>query len=76
MSINTCANKSPLPPEFVLTRRLSRSFGPYFLSIAFLPLLAASKTKARYGDKFQPQIINTVSMNGWTKVRRGVSSLR
>ncbi|PRQ72928.1 NAD-P-binding protein [Rhodotorula toruloides] len=43
------------------------TFGPYFLSIAFLPLLAASKTKAPYGEKFQPQIINTVSMNGWTK---------
>ncbi|GAA6046445.1 hypothetical protein RTBOTA2_000761 [Rhodotorula toruloides] len=45
------------------------TFGPYFLSIAFLPLLAASKTKAPYGEKFQPQIINTVSMNGWTKAR-------
>ncbi|BGP29119.1 hypothetical protein JCM10296v2_000857 [Rhodotorula toruloides] len=43
------------------------TFGPYFLSIAFLPLLAAAKTKASYGQKFQPQIINTVSMNGWTK---------
>ncbi|GAA6040789.1 hypothetical protein JCM8097_003301 [Rhodosporidiobolus ruineniae] len=43
------------------------TIGPYFLSIAFLPLLTASKTKAPYGDKFQPQIINTSSMNGWTK---------
>ncbi|KPV78702.1 uncharacterized protein RHOBADRAFT_23779 [Rhodotorula graminis WP1] len=43
------------------------SFGPYFLSIAFLPLLCASKSKAPYGDRFQPQIINTSSMNGWTK---------
>ncbi|BGP21914.1 hypothetical protein JCM10295v2_000791 [Rhodotorula toruloides] len=44
-----------------------QEFGPYFLSIAFLPLLAASKNKAPYGEQFQPQIINTVSMNGWTK---------
>ncbi|GAA6010402.1 hypothetical protein JCM10207_005211 [Rhodosporidiobolus poonsookiae] len=43
------------------------TIGPYFLSIAFLPLLTASKTSAPYGDKFQPQIINTSSMNGWTK---------
>ncbi|TNY21735.1 NAD(P)-binding protein [Rhodotorula diobovata] len=43
------------------------SIGPYFLSIAFLPLLCASKTKAPYGDRFQPQIVNTSSMNGWTK---------
>ncbi|GAA5839579.1 hypothetical protein JCM11251_003551 [Rhodosporidiobolus azoricus] len=43
------------------------SIGPYFLSIAFLPLLTASKTQAPYGEKFQPQIINTSSMNGWTK---------
>lgn len=47
------------------------SLGPYFLSSAFLPLLVASKSKAPYGDKFEPQIINTVSMNGWTKVRAG-----
>ncbi|GAA5853369.1 hypothetical protein JCM8547_002430 [Rhodosporidiobolus lusitaniae] len=43
------------------------TIGPYFLSIAFLPLLTASKAKAPYGDKFQSQIINTSSMNGWTK---------
>ncbi|GAA5973992.1 hypothetical protein JCM11641_008200 [Rhodosporidiobolus odoratus] len=43
------------------------TIGPYFLSVAFLPLLTASKTKAPYGEKFQPQIINTSSMNGWTK---------
>ncbi|GAA5979887.1 hypothetical protein JCM10908_001452 [Rhodotorula pacifica] len=43
------------------------TLGPYFLSSAFLPLLVASKSKAPYGDKFEPQIINTVSMNGWTK---------
>ncbi|GAA5911951.1 hypothetical protein JCM6882_004723 [Rhodosporidiobolus microsporus] len=43
------------------------TIGPYFLSIAFLPLLTASKTEAPYGDKFQPQVINTSSMNGWTK---------
>lgn len=43
------------------------TFGPYFLSSAFLPLLVASKSKAPYGDKFEPQIVNTVSMNGWTK---------
>jgi len=42
------------------------SIGPFFLSLAFLPLLEASK-QAPYGDKFQPQIINTSSMNGWTK---------
>ncbi|GAA6011988.1 hypothetical protein JCM8202_004222 [Rhodotorula sphaerocarpa] len=43
------------------------TLGPYFLSSAFLPLLVASKSKAPYGDKFEPQIVNTVSMNGWTK---------
>ncbi|ORY62867.1 NAD-P-binding protein [Leucosporidium creatinivorum] len=42
------------------------SVGPFFLTLAFLPLLEASK-QAPYGDKFQPQIINTSSMNGWTK---------
>ncbi|GAA5876030.1 hypothetical protein JCM8547_003536 [Rhodosporidiobolus lusitaniae] len=41
--------------------------GPYFLSIAFLPLLSASKSKAPYGDRVRPQIINTTSMNGFTK---------
>lgn len=50
-----------------LIRAPSRSLGPYFLSSAFLPLLVASKSKAPYGDKFEPQIVNTVSMNGWTK---------
>ncbi|GAA6056260.1 hypothetical protein JCM3770_007281 [Rhodotorula araucariae] len=45
----------------------ANTVGPYFLSIAFLPLLCASKTGAPYGDRFQPQIINTSSMNGWTK---------
>ncbi|GAA5985400.1 hypothetical protein JCM5350_007753 [Sporobolomyces pararoseus] len=42
--------------------------GPYFLSSAFIPLLFASKAKARYNNSnIQPQIINTSSMNGWTK---------
>ncbi|GAA5945180.1 SDR family NAD(P)-dependent oxidoreductase [Sporobolomyces koalae] len=42
--------------------------GPYFLSAAFIPLLHASKVKARYNNSnIQPQIINTSSMNGWTK---------
>lgn len=45
------------------------TIGPYFLSAAFIPLLAASKVKARYNNRnIQPQIINTASMNGWTKV--------
>ncbi|SCZ94991.1 BZ3500_MvSof-1268-A1-R1_Chr11-3g03528 [Microbotryum saponariae] len=43
------------------------SIGPYFLSTAFLPLLVASKTKAPYGNKFLPTIVNTASMNAWTK---------
>ena len=69
---------SALSPEPAKTLRHSHqpkldiftlSLGPYFLSSAFLPLLVASKSKAPYGDKFEPQIINTVSMNGWTKVR-------
>lgn len=43
--------------------------GPYFLSSAFIPLLFASKVRAKYNnDNIQPQIINTSSMNGWTKV--------
>jgi NAD(P)-dependent dehydrogenase (short-subunit alcohol dehydrogenase family) len=50
------------------TSTITPSLGPYFLSSAFLPLLVASTSKAPYGDKFEPQIINTVSMNGWTKV--------
>jgi len=45
------------------------SIGPYFLSSAFIPLLFASKVRAKYNnDNIQPQIINTSSMNGWTKV--------
>lgn len=47
---------------------VARRFGPYFLSIAFLPLLCASKIKAPYGDRFEPQIINTSSMNGWVRL--------
>ncbi|POY73917.1 hypothetical protein BMF94_3088 [Rhodotorula taiwanensis] len=50
-----------------LTDEDFHNLGPYFLSSAFLPLLVVSKSKAPYGDKFEPQIINTVSMNGWTK---------
>ncbi|GAA5880696.1 hypothetical protein JCM3774_002798 [Rhodotorula dairenensis] len=50
-----------------LTDEDFHSLGPYFLSSAFLPLLVASRSKAPYGDKLEPQIINTVSMNGWTK---------
>lgn len=41
--------------------------GPYFFSIAFLPLLAAAKGKAPYGDKFTSSIVMTSSMNGWTR---------
>ncbi|GAA5890050.1 hypothetical protein JCM8208_002683 [Rhodotorula glutinis] len=52
---------------FKLADESFQRFGPYFLSIAFLPLLCASKIKAPYGDRFEPQIINTSSMNGWTK---------
>ncbi|GAA6023871.1 hypothetical protein JCM11491_003300 [Sporobolomyces phaffii] len=48
------------------------TIGPYFLSAAFIPLLFASKAKARYNNpNIQPQIINTSSMNGWTKARAG-----
>jgi len=44
------------------------TIGPYFLSSAFIPLLFASKVRAKYNnDNIQPQIINTSSMNGWTK---------
>ncbi|GAA6061922.1 hypothetical protein JCM10212_000547 [Sporobolomyces blumeae] len=44
------------------------TIGPYFLSTALIPLLFASKVKAKYNNSnIQPQIINTSSMNGWTK---------
>jgi len=51
------------------------SIGPYFLSSAFIPLLFASKVRAKYNnDNIQPQIINTSSMNGWTKVSSFLAS--
>lgn len=37
------------------------SIGPYFLSVAFLSLLSRNRSI------HPPSIINTVSMNGWTK---------
>jgi hypothetical protein len=51
--------------------------GPYWLTIAFLPLLekwklyqeaSADKIRANGGRGYVPSIIMTSSMNGWTKV--------
>lgn len=41
--------------------------GPYFFAVAFLPLLCASKESA--GKRFAPQIVNTCSLNAWSKIR-------
>ena len=59
-STRECSSSVTNPFFPQLTHALS--LGPYFLSSAFLPLLVASKSDAPYGDKFEPQIINTVSM--------------
>lgn len=54
--------------KLIRSSSLRIRIGPYFLSAAFIPLLFASKVKARYNNQnIQPQIINTSSMNGWTK---------
>lgn len=42
------------------------TIGPYFFSVAFLPLLCASKTHSA-GKQFAPQIVNTCSLNSWSK---------
>ncbi|KZV83077.1 NAD(P)-binding protein [Exidia glandulosa HHB12029] len=42
------------------------TFGVYFMSVAFLKLLDASKNN-RKGKKFPPQIVITSSMNAWSK---------
>ncbi|EJD55041.1 NAD(P)-binding protein [Auricularia subglabra TFB-10046 SS5] len=42
------------------------SFGLYFMAVAFLKLLDASKSHPR-GSKFPPQVIITSSMNAWSK---------
>ncbi|CAL1699007.1 unnamed protein product [Somion occarium] len=45
------------------------AYGPYWLSFAFLPLLEKWKENGygTEGHRFPPQIINTSSINGWTK---------
>ncbi|KAJ8462196.1 hypothetical protein ONZ45_g18024 [Pleurotus djamor] len=47
----------------------TNTFGAYWMSIAFLPLLEKWKQSSDSVTKrFVPQIIMTSSMNGWTKV--------
>ncbi|KZT37460.1 NAD(P)-binding protein [Sistotremastrum suecicum HHB10207 ss-3] len=55
-----------LEPESFDKTLKANSFGPYWMSIAFLPLLEAWKA-SEGGKKFPPQIVMTSSMNGWTK---------
>jgi NAD(P)-dependent dehydrogenase (short-subunit alcohol dehydrogenase family) len=45
----------------------TNAVGPYWFTLAFLPLLEKWKSSPG-GTKFVPQIIMTSSMNGWTKV--------
>lgn len=56
------------PESFDNTLR-TNAVGPYWMSLAFLPLLE----KWKHADipaarKFVPQIVMTSSMNGWSKV--------
>ncbi|KAI0718693.1 NAD-P-binding protein [Cerioporus squamosus] len=44
----------------------TNAIGPYFMTFAFLPLLEKWK-QSNGGSRFAPQIVMTVSMNGWTK---------
>lgn len=54
------------------------AYGPYWLSFAFLPLLEKWKENGygTEGHRFPPQIINTSSINGWTKVGLHFRQLR
>ncbi|EJD54294.1 NAD(P)-binding protein [Auricularia subglabra TFB-10046 SS5] len=41
------------------------TFAAYFFTVAFIPLLSASKGSA--ASRFVPQVINTCSINSWSK---------
>lgn len=58
----------PVSEEMFTDVYNTNAVGPYWLTIAFLPLLEKWKTSAG-GKQFVPQVIMTSSMNGWTKVR-------
>ncbi|EPQ55059.1 NAD P-binding protein [Gloeophyllum trabeum ATCC 11539] len=46
----------------------TNTFGPYWLSFAFLPLLEKWKSpENQFSQRFVPQIIMTSSQTGWTK---------
>ncbi|KAL0959916.1 hypothetical protein HGRIS_011581 [Hohenbuehelia grisea] len=46
----------------------TNAVGPYWLSVAFLPLLEKWKLSGEpVAKRFAPQIVMTSSMNGWTK---------
>ena len=53
------------PEEFDISLR-TNAFASYWLAAAFLPLLEKWKS-SEGGKKFEPQIVITSSMNGWTK---------
>ncbi|OBZ74362.1 Rhamnolipids biosynthesis 3-oxoacyl-[acyl-carrier-protein] reductase [Grifola frondosa] len=55
-----------VPEEAFDNNMQTNAIGPYWLTFAFLPLLAKWK-ESPGGSRFAPQIVNTSSMNGWTK---------
>ncbi len=56
------------PESFDNTLR-TNAVGPYWMSLAFLPLLEKWKhADVPAARKFVPQIVMTSSMNGWSKV--------
>ena len=80
----TQANSHPTAQDFVKAyfddvseESFTKSYnvnavGPYWLTVAFLPLLEKWKNQrtngiANGGRGFVPQVIMTSSMNGWTK---------